>query len=177
MRDNRRRAKIKRAFLKEAAIANPKAIKAIKQADLILIGPGDLYTSIIPNLLVNNIATALQESSAKKIYVLNLMTKYGQTTNYTAADHVEDLKKYLEEKTIDTILVNKTKPTEETLAWYTDFGEELVTDNLSENNEYKLERADLIKDVVLEKEASDTLKRSIIRHDSAKLAAAIMNLL
>src|SRR3989344_3499419 len=89
-----KRAKIKRAFLKPVIVANPDAINAILTADIILIGPGDLYTSIIPNLLVKEVAAAIKKSKARKIFALNLMTKYGQTTGYKASDHVSNLEKY-----------------------------------------------------------------------------------
>jgi uncharacterized cofD-like protein len=172
-----KRAKITRAYLSDLIPPNPKAVDAILHADLILIGPGDLYTSIVPNLLVPRIAAAIKKSQAKKIYVLNLMTKYGQTTQYTAINHVVDLEKYLGEKTLDAILINNTKPKKKTLAWYEDFGEEPVLDNLTEKMPYQLVRKDLLRDIIIEKQSSDTLKRSIIRHDSKKLAKAVMELL
>ena len=171
-----KRARIKRAFLSDEVSANEKALKAIRSADLIMIGPGDLYTSIVPNLLVSKIASALQKTKAKKVYVLNLMTKYGQTTNYTAQDHIDDIEQYLGNKTIDTILINNTQPKKSTRAWYEDFGEEPVKDNLNETA-YSLIRKDLIRDVVIKKEKTDTLKRSMIRHDSDKLAKVIIELL
>ena len=171
-----KRARIKRAFLSDEVSANEKALKAIRSADLIMIGPGDLYTSIVPNLLVSKIASALQKTKAKKVYVLNLMTKYGQTTNYTAQDHIDDIEQYLGNKTIDTILINNTQPKKSTRAWYEDFGEEPVKDNLNETA-YSLIRKDLIREVVIQKEKTDTLKRSMIRHDSDKLAKVIIELL
>lgn len=172
-----KRAKIKRAFLKPEAEANPDAVAAIKEADAIIIGPGDLYTSIIPNLLVTGIQAAIKNSKGKKIYVLNLMTKYGQTTRHTAIDHVQDLKQYIGEDQLDAVLVNKKTPNKEALAWYKDFDEHPVEDDLGEKNEYRVVRKNLIKDVILEIEPSDSLKRSIIRHDSEKLAKAITEIL
>jgi uncharacterized cofD-like protein len=171
------RAKIKRAFLKPAIGANPDAEEAIKEADAIIIGPGDLYTSIIPNLLVAGIQKAIKSSKGKKIYVLNLMTKYGQTTKHTAKDHIEDLEHYIGQEELDVVLVNKKMPKEETLAWYKDFDEHPVEDNLGNENSFLVVRQNLIKDLVLEISPSDNLKRSIIRHDSDKLAKAIMEIL
>jgi uncharacterized cofD-like protein len=171
------RAKIKRAFLKPAIGANPDAEEAIKEADAIIIGPGDLYTSIIPNLLVSGIKKAIKSSKGKKIYVLNLMTKYGQTTRHTAKEHVDDLEQYVGQEELGVVLVNKKTPKKETLAWYKDFDEHQVEDNLGEKNKFLIIRENLIKDVVLEISRSDSLKRSIIRHDSDKLAKAIMKIL
>jgi uncharacterized cofD-like protein len=170
MKKRERRAKIVKAYLKPQIKANPDAQEAIKNADVILIGPGDLYTSIIPNLLVSGIAKALKESKAKKIYVLNLMTKHGQTTQYAASDHVKDLEKYIGSHILNMVLVNKRQPKEEALAWYKDYQEYPVADDLHDASGYKVIRENLIKDVIIEKEAADNLKRSIIRHDPEKLA-------
>ncbi len=172
-----KRAKIKRAFLKPSVEANKDAKLAIKNADIILIGPGDLYTSIIPNLLVNGISEAIKKSKGKKIYVLNLMTKYGQTTSHTAKDHVEDLEKYIGKDILDVVLVNKKTPKKETLAWYKDFEEHPVIADLSRDNKFQVISENLIKDLILDKNPSDILRRSIIRHDSEKLANAIMKIM
>jgi uncharacterized cofD-like protein len=172
-----KRARIKRAFLKPEVDANPDAEAAIKEADAIIIGPGDLYTSIIPNLLVAGIKAAIKNSKGKKIYVLNLMTKYGQTTKHTAKDHIKDLMQYVGEDQLDFVLVNKKTPKKETLAWYKDFDEHQVEDDLGEENKFEVIRRNLIKDVILDISPSDNLKRSIIRHDSDKLAKAIMEVL
>lgn len=172
-----KRAEIKRAFLNPEIRANLDAIKAIREADFIIIGPGDLYTSIIPNLLVTGIKSAIKKSKGKKIYVLNLMTKYGQTTNHAALDHVRDLEQYIGKNVLDVVLINSKKPKKETLAWYKDFEEHPVEDNLSKNSNFMIVRKNLIKDVVLDHSLSDTLRRSIIRHDSEKLAKAIMEII
>jgi uncharacterized cofD-like protein len=111
-----KRARIVKAYLEPRAEINEDAAKAISEADFIIIGPGDLYTSVIPNLLVDKSAKLIKNSKAKKIFVLNLMTKYGQTTNYSAKEHLEDLEKYLGKNVIDYILLNTKKPRRETLA-------------------------------------------------------------
>src|SRR5256714_9852207 len=73
----------------------PQAIRAIRRADTIVIGPGDLYTSLIPNLLVPDITRAVRESDAEKVYVCNLMTKHGETDGYKASDFVNEIHRYL----------------------------------------------------------------------------------
>jgi uncharacterized cofD-like protein len=78
-------------LLPEHAKALPEALAAIKEADVIILGPGSLYTSIIPNLLVDGIVEAIQESSALKIYVANVMTQEGETEGYTLSDHIDAL--------------------------------------------------------------------------------------
>lgn len=169
------RAKIKRAYLSKPATINEDARKAIEEADVIVIGPGDLYTSIIPNLLVEGLPEAIKASRGKKIFVLNLMTKLGQTTDYTASDHMKDLESYLGENIIDYILVNSKKPKKETLERYEEYKEYPVEDDLSEKS-YKVVRQNLIKDAIVDPNQNDTLRRSYIRHDSAKLAKQIIEI-
>lgn len=172
-----KRAQIKKIYLKPKSKINEDAKDAILKADYILVGPGDLYTSIIPNLLVTGVVDAIKKSKAKKIYVLNLMTKYGQTTNFKASDHLKVLEEYLGIGVLDFVLVNKTLPKKRVLSWYEDYEEHPVRDDLKENTKYKIIRKDLIKDVVITKDKSDELRRSIIRHDSKKLAQEVINLI
>ena len=87
--------RIKRVYLKPKAKAYPKAIEAIKNADLIIIGPGDLYSSLAQILLTYGIPQAIKKSKAKKVYVCNLMTKYGETNNFTVLDFTKEIEKFL----------------------------------------------------------------------------------
>lgn len=89
--------------------ALPDTLEAIAQADLILLGPGSLYTSVIPNLLVDGVAHAIAQASAPKIYVCNIMTQEGETEGYTAADHLEALMAHGEPGLVDLCLANCTK--------------------------------------------------------------------
>ncbi|MBA2288464.1 MAG: uridine diphosphate-N-acetylglucosamine-binding protein YvcK [Ktedonobacteraceae bacterium] len=82
-----------------------QAIRAIRRADIIIIGPGDLYTSLIPNLLVCDIARAVRESDAEKVYVCNLMTKHGETDEYKASDFVNEIHRYLGGR-VDRVIIN-----------------------------------------------------------------------
>mgnify|MGYP001565825924 CR=1 FL=1 len=176
--DIEERDRINNAYLDPKPNPSEDALNAIQTADYILIGPGDLYTSVIPNLIVPKIATALKMSKAKKIYVLNIMTKFGQTTNYTAKDHIKDLEKYLGKGTIDIVLMNNQKPSPQTLLWYEKYKEIPVIDDLDEISGYKVYRSRLIKDLLLNnKIEGDELRRSIIRHDPNKLASKVMNII
>ena len=99
---------IKRVFLEPRDVKTlPDTIAAIEGADTIIIGPGSLYTSILPNLLVKDIKKALMASSAKKIYICNLMTQAGETYGYSASDHVQALYDHVGEPFLDAILVDK----------------------------------------------------------------------
>lgn len=91
--------------------ALPEALAAINEADLIILGPGSLYTSVIPNLLVSGISDAIAQSKAKKIYVCNIMTQPGETTDYSVASHVNALIKHAGSRSIvDAVLVNNSLP-------------------------------------------------------------------
>lgn len=103
--------KIRRVFLKpEVAHPLPEALQAIEAADGIIIGPGSLYTSILPNLLVKGMADAIRQSKAKKIYICNVMTQAGETDHYTAADHVTAIQDHVGEDFFDVVIVNKEIP-------------------------------------------------------------------
>lgn len=90
----------------EDITAYSESVAAIRAADLIVLGPGSLYTSILPNLLVPGIAEALAASEAERVYVCNVMSQFGETQNFTAADHVQVLMDHMDGSFIDTILVN-----------------------------------------------------------------------
>ena len=94
------------ALLPERPAALPAALQAIREADLILMGPGSLYTSVIPNLLVEGVVEAICRSEALKIYVCNIMTQEGETEGYTAADHVDALLAHGEPGLVDLCLAN-----------------------------------------------------------------------
>src|SRR5439155_24238041 len=89
----------------EDPAACAQAVRAIRRADTIVIGPGDLYTSLIPNLLVPDIARAVRESDAEKVYVCNLMTKHGETDGYKASDFVNEIHRYLGGR-VDRVIIN-----------------------------------------------------------------------
>ena len=103
---------IKKLFTEPAHCrALPEVIEAILHADLIILGPGSLYTSVIPNLLVDGIVDAIMQSSAKKIYVCNIMTQPGETDNYSVASHVNALLSHANgNKIIDAVLINNSLP-------------------------------------------------------------------
>lgn len=160
------------------AAANPVAVKAIKDADLIVLGPGDLYTSVISNLVVDGIGKAVGKAKAKKVYVMNLMTRVGQTEGYSASDHLTQIEKYLGGKKVDYCLVNNDKKLpKEALAWYKAVNTYPVKDDFNGNTKTKVIRTSLFDSTIYKKSKSDKLTRSLIRHDSAKLAKAIVDLL
>ena len=109
-------------ILPQNAVALPDAITAIEQADVLVLGPGSLYTSIIPNLLVKGVKEAICQSNALKIYVLNVMTQNGETENYTALRHLEELENYLGKGVIDVCLANSERINKKLLGKYAEEG-------------------------------------------------------
>ncbi len=168
---------IKKAFLEPSVAAYPPALQRIGESDLIVIGPGDLYTSIIPLFLVEGVREALQTTKAKLVYVVNLMTKSGQTNNYTAKDHVHDIEQYLG-KQIDTIIVHKGSLNESIVEWYESHHEHPVQDDLADDS--RVIRSNVADNTPVEQNTADKISsyaRSILRHDSIRLAKAVMQLL
>lgn len=167
--------KITSLYLKPQAKVNPDAVTAIQAADMIVIGPGDLYTSILPNLLVKGIVSAIQKSSAKKVFVMNLMTKWGQTYSFSALNHVQVLEKYLG-KVLDFVIVNNKKIPGRALLEYAKSKEEEVGNTLK-SRYYRVITAPVAGSFLSKKSNSDLLTRSLIRHDSRRLAEVLFGIL
>jgi uncharacterized cofD-like protein len=157
------------------ATISERAEDALLQADLIVLGPGDLYTSVLANIVVDGVPEAIRNSAATIVYVSNLMTKRGQTTGMGVAEHVAELKKYIGQ-TPDCVLVNTTPLPAELSEKYAADGEYLVEFNL-ESNGCRVIPADLLATQAVQTAAGDVLKRSLIRHDSRKLARKLIELL
>lgn len=174
------RPRIKFVYLEPNAEVNKKAANKIKSADYLVLGPGDLYTSTIPNLLVDGVLAAMAESSAKVIYVMNLMTKVGQTDNFTCSTYLKELRKYIGDIKLDYVVVNNKYPDKKITDWYKlTAGAELVKDDLSRMKELnaKIVRGDFISKVKFEQSLADRVKRSLIRHAPEKLAKALINII
>ena len=118
--------RIKKVYLSSEARANLRATKAIRAADLIVIGPGDLFTSIIPNLLVRGIPEAIKKSRAKKAFVVSTMTKAGETNGFSVADFLRELETYLGRGVLDYIVINKKRPAASRLTKYEKEGKAVV---------------------------------------------------
>jgi uncharacterized cofD-like protein len=155
--------------------ANPKAIEAIKNASVVVFGPGDLYTSILPNLLPKGVREALDTSHAKKVLVSSLMTKSGQTNGFSAKEFVEVTNSYLGKKKLDTVIVNTKKPDSKALLMYKKTGAEFVEPVKNLSN-VEIISADLLSNQIFQKSKGDILHRSLLRHDSDKLAKVIYEL-
>jgi uncharacterized cofD-like protein len=145
----------------------PDALEAIHAADLITIGPGSLYTSLIPNMLVNQVISAVRASKATKVYIQNIMTQPGETDHYTAADHVEALAQHCNGMLFPNILLNNGMPSPEILKKYSAESAALV-----EIDHERLRSLDLR---LVER---DLLSQDgVIRHDPERLAQAVLTFL
>lgn len=109
---------IKRVYYKKKITIVPEVINAIKSADLIIVGIGSLYTSIIPNLLSLEMKKALKSAKAKKMYICNIMSEHGETDGFKVSDCIKQINKYISKNFIDIVLVNKQKVPEDILELY-----------------------------------------------------------
>lgn len=167
--------KITELFLEPMAKANPQALEAIGDANMIVLGPGDLYTSTIANLIVGNISPALQETKAIIVYVLNLMTVPGQTYGFSGKDHIAELERYMG-RNIDVVLVNEHPIQKATQEKYEKMQSVPVKDDFVKEL-YRVVRADLLGGEEIKNIPGDVLRRSFIRHEPDKLAKVLISLL
>lgn len=161
----------KSIYLEPYPKVNTRVIDEVKNADLIVLGPGGWYTSVIPNLLVQGLDLALKKTQATVVFVVNLMNRKGQTTNFTVKNYVRELVGFIGEDILDYVLVNKANPSEDLIEKYADEGE-LVENDL---NESRVIEADFLGSIAVQAR-KDLVKRSLIRHDSKKLAAELMKI-
>ena len=166
--------KIEKLFTKPEIFINPSLKRELKDADLIVFGPGDLYNSTIANLIVSGVPESLVKSKAKIVQIMNLMTLASQTSGMTMSDYVAELEKYLTRK-VDYILINKREISEDIIENYEKSGESPIFDDLGKDK--RVIRRDLMSLRTVQKNSSDTLKRSLIRHSSTKIARALMSIL
>jgi uncharacterized cofD-like protein len=161
--------RIHRVFLTPEVIKPlPETILAIRQADLIVIGPGSLYTSILPNLLVPKLGEEVCRARAKKVYICNLMTQAGETHDFTASDHVKAIYDHMNDSFINTILVNNENiPDDVQLRYH----EELAKPVL-----YDIERLEEMGLEVLQEEIV-CHDDGVIRHDTKKVAQILFNII
>jgi uncharacterized cofD-like protein len=170
-----------KVWLEPTAKANPAALQAIDEADLVIIAPGNLYGSLAPALVVDGISQALQKTKAKRIYVSNLVTKPGQTEGFDVTDFAAEIERLAGGPFLDYVIYNTLKPPKDLMERYAHEGEYLVEldQSKADNLNYRLSgRPILAKGGWGEAQAADEISatRSFIRHDSDAVARAIMRL-
>ncbi len=162
------------------AKANPHAVNAIREADMIVVAPGDLYTSLGPLLVIDEIGAALQETKAKVVYVANLVTKKGQTDGFTVSDHAAEIERFAGNEILDYVLYNEQVPSPELAEKYreTEGAHVLVVDkDALDSKHYKAIGGNFLSRVA-QPNTSEVLPvvHSLIRHDTQALADAIIEL-
>lgn len=158
---------IRKVFLEPADVeALPEAVQALREADAILIGPGSLYTSIIPNLIVPKLAEAIIQSDAVKLFVCNVMTQPGETDNYSVSDHLTAIHAHIGHHLFDYVIVNDGEIPPQVQSLYAEKGSTAVHLDMDEltRRGYKV-----IADTLV-------LFRTYLRHDAAKLSNHIYHL-
>ena len=159
---------IQRVFLEPTDIkATPEAIEAISEADLIVVGPGSLYTSVLPALLVNGITDAIRQASATKVYICNIMTQPGETERYTAYDHIKAIYNHVGHEFFDAIVCHSGKVPDSVNLIYDRQGAGPV--------EVKIDKLKRLGLQVIAKDLS--IHQTYYRHDSRKVSALVVDLL
>lgn len=161
-------ARIRRIYLDPPdARVHPDVIDAIRDADLVCIGPGSVYTSVIPNLLVPGIAEALQESQAVKAYVCNVMTQPGESDQFTAAEHLVAIQANVPTRVFDYVLVNTGTPSQAALEKYHGSGQDYVTPDV-----------DRIKQMGFRPVPGNLMSETdYVRHDPTRVASLLIDVL
>ena len=174
-------AKQPRVWLEPEAVANPSAITAIEQADIVVIAPGNLYGSLAPALVVPGIGEALEKTSARCVYVSNLVTKPGPTAGLMVHDFADEIERFAGNKFLDYVLYNTAEPSATLLKKYAHEGEYAVAvnDNKLKKRHYSAKGFDMLaRKVWTNAQASDPIAsvRSFIRHDSDAVARQLMRI-
>jgi uncharacterized cofD-like protein len=159
------RSRIKRLTLSPRRVRPmPKAIEAIQRADLILLGPGSLYTSILPNLLIPEISSVIAKSKAPRVYIANLMTQPGETAGYALADHLRAIQQHVPRRVVDWVVANRKPVSPDVARRYRAQGAEPVTIDLAALQKLGFR---VILDNLLE-------EHGLIRHDTKRLARLLL---
>ncbi len=167
------------SLVPEASV-NPIAVSAIEKADLVVIAPGDLYTSLGPLLVIDGIGDALRNTTAKVVYVCNLVTKDGQTNGFTVSDHADEIERFGGGNFLDAVVYNKQQPSKTILQRYKDENAFLVEidPNALSKQAYHAIGGNFLGDMAMPAKADDILPvtRSLIRHNTDALARQLLSI-
>lgn len=159
--------KINRIYLNPSNCRpTPGVVEAIKNADCIVIGPGSLYTNVIPNLLINGVAKAIKESTAIKVYISNIMTEPGQTDNYSVSDHLNAIIEHCGQGIVDYCIYDTGEIVPEFIKKYNLEGQDLVEQNI-----------DKVKGIKFLQRNLSMISNDFIRHDANLVASSIIELI
>lgn len=165
--------------LTPSPISNPMAIAAIEQADIVVVAPGDLYTSLGPLLVIDGIGEALKRTKAKTFYVANLVSKHGQTDGFTVSDHAAEIERFAGTDFLDYVLYNEAAPSAQVAKRYEEEGGYITVADTGElsSRKYTAVGGNFLGKMA-QANQGDTLigKRSLIRHDADAVAKLILEL-
>lgn len=147
---------------------------AVEAADMIILGPGDLYTSTLACVVVDDVAKMISKSSAKLVYVTNLVSKWGQTHGFAVSDYVNEIERYCK-RPIDHIILTHASAPKHVLDAYAKERTFPIEDDMQKD--MRVIRGDFMQKQIVQRASSDKVKRSLLRHDSAKLAKVIEKLI
>ncbi len=160
---------VKRVFYKEEPVPTKEAVKALEEADLIVLSMGSLFTSIIPNLICEEIVEAIDRSKGKIMYVCNMVTQPGETEDFKVSDHIRLINQYLNKRKVDVVIANEGAIDEEMAKRY---------ESLEQKDPVELDRA--VTESLVETVISDdyvTVKNNLLRHNVLKLGMHIFGYL
>jgi len=160
--------KVEKFYFEGKAKAYKGAVDSILDSDFVVVGPGDLYTTTLANIIVEGIPEALQKTKAKLIFIPNLMSKIGQTRGFTQRSMLELVEGYIG-RPFDYVLLNNGKIPTSAYKRYLKDGEHIFMDDLESSSKRIVIKEDLVANSVLKKDKGDKLVRSLVRHDSKKL--------
>lgn len=153
-----------------------QAKSAIEKAGIIIIGPGDLYGSIMPNLVIGGSPETVRRSKAKIIFIMNLMTRYTQTHNMSTSDHLDVIEKQIGRK-VDAVIVNNGKIPSKVLKAYREQHEYPVSDDLKKSGDRRIIKVNLVRSTLVKQNLADAVHRSYLRHDPNKLKLVLGKLI
>ncbi len=166
--------------LNPAGKINPEANEAIKEADLVVIAPGNLYGSIGPALIIDGVATALNSSNAKLVYICNLMTNSGQTDGFKVSDYANEIERFIGKGRLDYVLYNNKQPSKELLEKYSNKRDYLVewNDKALNSSSYQAIGGDYLSANIYTKDANDKLRKgsTLVRHDAQAVSEQLMKI-
>ncbi|OGC51363.1 hypothetical protein A2982_01230 [candidate division WWE3 bacterium RIFCSPLOWO2_01_FULL_39_13] len=164
------KTKITRMWTQPNSKISARAKQALDGADYIIIGPGDLYTSTLANFVVEGACLAVSRSKAKVIYIVNVVSKYGETHGFMASNYIDEIEKYILRR-VDYVMLNSKSVNDEILRGYAKERAYPVEDDLQ--NDMRVIRRNLISGKIVKRRKGDKVKRSLLRHDITKLRKVI----
>jgi len=161
--------KIKRVYYENPCSALVEATKAVSESDLVILAPGSLYTSIIPNLLFPEMQKAIEETKAKFVYCCNIMSQPGETTDFSVSEHIKSIEEHVGFRFVDSVLVNDAKVKPSVIKRYQEDGSHPI--------EIDFEQLEAMNINVIQSRMVDYNERHEVRHNTRKVATMIFSLL